>query len=106
MSREVYFDVEWSEDGAIIYALPTLNDIWLDEGKECCQKRLEVAKEHAHARDHWKFEAEQASVPILSLQMSMSLSLHYNIRLVQWYLMMSLPALLSPLMMIRLSLLL
>ena len=35
-----------------------------------CHKRLEVAKEHARACDHWKFEAEQDPVPIPSLQMS------------------------------------
>jgi hypothetical protein len=66
---EVYSDIELSEDGAIVYALPPLNCIWLDEGKHH-QKCLEVAKEHAHARDHWIFEAEQAPVTFPSLQMS------------------------------------
>ena len=68
-SREVYSDIERSEDGAIVYTLPPLDDIWLDEG-EHCEKRLEVAKERARARDHWRFEADQAPVPIPSLQMS------------------------------------
>ncbi len=50
-SREVYSDIEWSEDGAIVYTLPPLDDIWLDEG-ERRGKRLEIAKECACARDH------------------------------------------------------
>ena len=48
---------------------PPLDDIWLDEG-ERREKRLEVAKERARARDRWKFEAEQPPVPIPSLQPS------------------------------------
>jgi hypothetical protein len=32
-SREVYSDIERSEDGAIVYTPPPLDDIWLDEGK-------------------------------------------------------------------------
>ena len=32
-SREIYSDVERSEDGAIVYTPPPLDDIWLDEGK-------------------------------------------------------------------------
>ena len=51
MSREVYSDIERSEDGAIVYTLPPLDDIWLDEG-ERRGKRLEIAKECACARDH------------------------------------------------------
>ncbi len=68
-SREVYSDIERSEDGAIVYTPPPLDDIWLNEG-EHHEKRLEVAKERARARDRWKFEAEQAPVPIPSLQTS------------------------------------
>jgi hypothetical protein len=66
-SREVYADIERSEDGAIVYTPPPLDDIWLDEG-ERREKRLEVAKERARTRDRWKFEADQAPVPIPSLQ--------------------------------------
>ncbi len=58
-SREVYSDIERSEDGAIIYTPPPLDDIWLDEGKHW-EKCLEIAKERACARDRWKFEAEHA----------------------------------------------
>ena len=61
-------DIERSEDGAIVYTPPPLDDIWLDEG-ERREKRLEVAKERARARDRWKFEAEQPPVPIPSLQL-------------------------------------
>jgi hypothetical protein len=49
-SREVYSDIEQSKDGAIVYTPPPLDDIWLNEGKRC-EKRLEVAKEPARARD-------------------------------------------------------
>ncbi len=66
-SREVYSDIKRSEDGAIVYTPPPLDDIWLDEGKRR-QKQLEVAKGHARARDRWKFEAEQAPFPVPSLQ--------------------------------------
>ena len=45
-SREVYSDIERAEDCAIVYTLPPLDGIWLDEG-ECRDKRLEVAKERA-----------------------------------------------------------
>ncbi len=68
-SCEVYLDNERSEDGAIIYTLPPLDDMWLNKGKHHA-KQLEVAKEHSHAHDQWKFEAEPAPVPILSIQMS------------------------------------
>jgi hypothetical protein len=68
-SREVYSNIERAEDGAIVYSPPPLDDIWLDEG-ERREKRLEVAKERARSRDRWKFEAEQAPVPIPSLQPS------------------------------------
>jgi hypothetical protein len=66
---EVYLDIERSEDGAIIYTPPPLDNIWLDKGKRHA-KRIEVAKECAQARDCWKFEAKQATVPIPSLQSS------------------------------------
>ena len=66
---EVYSDIERSEDGAIVYTPPPLDDIWLDERKQR-EKRLEVAKERAHAYDRWNFEAEQPPVPIPSLQTS------------------------------------
>ena len=62
-SCEVYSDIERSEDGAIVYTLPPL----LNEGK-WCEKRLEIAKERACARNHWKFEDEQAPIPIPTLQ--------------------------------------
>ena len=68
-SREVYSDIERAEDGAIVYSPPPLDDIWLDE-VERREKRLEVAKERARARDRWKFEAEQAPVPKPPLQTS------------------------------------
>ena len=68
-SCEVYSNIERAEDGAIVYSPPPLDDIWLDEG-ERCEKRLEVAKDRARARDRWKFEAEQAPVPKPSLQTS------------------------------------
>ena len=51
-SREVDSEIERVEDGAIVYTLPPLDDIWLDESDRH-EKRLEVAKEHAQARDHW-----------------------------------------------------
>jgi hypothetical protein len=66
-SREVYSDIEQSEDGAIVYTPPPLDDIWLDEGKRR-EKRLQVANERACARDHRKFEAAEAPVPVPSLQ--------------------------------------
>jgi len=68
-SREVYSDIERAEDGAIVYSPPPLDGIWLDE-VERHEKRLEVAKERACARDRWKFEAKQAPVPKPSLQTS------------------------------------
>ena len=40
--------IERSEDGAIVYTPPPLDDIWLDEA-EHHEKRLEVAKERACA---------------------------------------------------------
>jgi hypothetical protein len=43
--------IECAEDGAIVYTLPPLDDIWLDES-ERCEKRFEVAKESAQACDH------------------------------------------------------
>jgi len=60
-SREVYSNIERAEDSAFVNTLPPLDDIWLDEGKHR-EKRLEVAKERARARDRWKFEAEQAPI--------------------------------------------
>jgi hypothetical protein len=42
-SREVYSEIERAEDGAIVYTLPPLDDIRLDESK-CREKCLEVAK--------------------------------------------------------------
>jgi hypothetical protein len=57
--RVVYSNIERAEDGAIVYTPP--------EG-ERREKRLEVAQERARARNHWKFEADQAPVPILSPQ--------------------------------------
>jgi len=68
-SREVYSDIEWAEDGTIEYTLPPLDNIWLDEG-ERSEKRLEVAKERARARDRWKFEAKQAPIAKPSLKTS------------------------------------
>jgi hypothetical protein len=49
-SREVYADIEQSNDGAIVYAPPPLNDIWLDEGKRH-EKKVELAKDCAQAQD-------------------------------------------------------
>ena len=66
-AREVYADIERSEDGAIVYTPPHLDDIWLDESERRA-KRLEIAKERARARDRWKFEAEQAPIPLPTVQ--------------------------------------
>ena len=44
-------DIERSEDGAIVYTPPPLDDILLDEG-ERREKRLAIAKEHARACSH------------------------------------------------------
>ncbi len=60
-------DIERSEDGAIVYTPPPLDNIWLDEGKQR-EKRLEIAKERACAHDRWKFEAEKAPLSIPTLQ--------------------------------------
>jgi hypothetical protein len=49
--------------GAIVYAPPPLNDIWLDEG-ECHVKKLELAKERAQACDRWRFEAKPPPVSV------------------------------------------
>jgi hypothetical protein len=66
-SREVYADIECSEDGAIVYAPPPLDDIWLDEGERGVNK-LEFAKEPAQSQDHWRFEVEapQVQVPTIA----------------------------------------
>ena len=50
-SCEVYSDIKQSEDGAIVYTPPPLDDILLDEG-ERREKRLAIAKEHARACSH------------------------------------------------------
>ena len=59
--------IECAEDGAIVYTLPPLDDIWLDES-ERCEKRFEVAKESAQACDHWRFEAEKPLLPLPTCQ--------------------------------------
>jgi hypothetical protein len=66
-SREVYADIDHSDNDAIVYAPPPLDDIWLDE-RECHAKKLELAKEHAQACDRWRFEAKPppVSVPTMS----------------------------------------
>ena len=66
-SHKIYSDIKRSEDGAIVYTPPPLDDIWHDDG-ERREKRLEVAKECACACDRWKFEAEQLPVPVPTLQ--------------------------------------
>ena len=50
-----------------MYTPPHLDDIWLDESKRRA-KRLEIAKERARAHDRWKFEAEQAPIPLPTVQ--------------------------------------
>jgi hypothetical protein len=56
-------NIERADNGAIVYAPPPLDDIWLDEG-ECHEKKLQLAKEHAQAQDHWIFEAEAPPVTV------------------------------------------
>ncbi len=62
-SCEVYTNIERSDDGAIVYAPPPLDDIWLDEG-ERRDKKLELARECAQTQDHWRFKAEAPPVPV------------------------------------------
>ncbi len=47
-SCKVYANIEHSDNGAIVYAPPLLDDIWLDEG-ECHEKKPDLAKERAQA---------------------------------------------------------
>jgi hypothetical protein len=63
-SCKVYANIDCADDGAIVYAPPPLDDIWLDEG-ERHEKNLELAKECAQAQDCWRFEADAppATVP-------------------------------------------
>ncbi len=63
ISHKVYADIEFADNRAIVYAPPSLDDIWLDEG-ERHKKKLELAKERAQAQDCWRFEAEAPPVPV------------------------------------------
>jgi hypothetical protein len=51
-SREIYSEAEIDSDGRIIYMLPPLDDIWLDE-TERRAKRIEQSKTRAENRDRW-----------------------------------------------------
>jgi hypothetical protein len=62
-SRKVYADIEQSNDGAIVFSPPPLDNIWLDDS-ERHEKNIEPAKDHAQARDCWKFEADSSPIPI------------------------------------------
>ncbi len=107
MSCEVYSDIDQSEDGAIVYAPPPLNAIWLNEG-ELVISALRLLRSMPVLVIIGNLKQSKIQSLFLLFRCLMSLFLHHNIHLVPWYLMISLPALLSPLMlmMIHLSLLL
>jgi hypothetical protein len=99
-SREIYSDIERSEDGAIVYTPPPLDDIGL-------MKESDVRSASRLLKSVLVLATVGNLKPsnLQSLSLLFSLLTHYNARLVPWSLMTSLLVLLSLLMMIRLFLL-
>ncbi len=61
ISREVYSEIEQSDDGTVTYKPPLLDDIWLDEAERRA-KRIELKKDRAYERDRWKLGQEEAEM--------------------------------------------